>query len=66
VYQTCVHSVLWRSQESGELQADHWCTFFPDAEARLVLEVGFMIVPTVAVLYLFCFIDVSRNKICGG
>lgn len=29
----------------------------PKAEAKLRLKIDFMIVPTVALLYLFCFID---------
>jgi hypothetical protein len=31
--------------------------FDPRAEARLRRKIDFMIVPTVALLYLFCFID---------
>jgi hypothetical protein len=31
--------------------------FDPKAESRLRLKIDLMIVPTVAVLYLFCFID---------
>jgi hypothetical protein len=29
----------------------------PKAEARLRMKLDFMIVPTVSLLYLFCFID---------
>lgn len=32
-------------------------TFDPKAEARLRMKIDLMIVPTVALLYLFCFID---------
>jgi hypothetical protein len=31
--------------------------FDPKAEAKLRLKIDLMIVPTVALLYLFCFID---------
>jgi hypothetical protein len=31
--------------------------FDPEAEARLRLKIDLYIVPTVALLYLFCFID---------
>ena len=38
--------------------------FDPKAEARLRLKIDLMIVPTVALLYLFCFID-RANIVCG-
>jgi len=38
--------------------------FDPKAEARLRLKIDLMIVPTVALLYLFCFID--RANIVRG
>lgn len=31
--------------------------FDPKAEAKLRLKIDLMVVPTVAILYLFCFID---------
>jgi hypothetical protein len=35
-------------------------TFDPKAESRLRLKIDLMIIPTVAVLYLFCFIERSN------
>lgn len=34
-------------------------TFDPKAEAKLRMKIDLYVVPTVAILYLFCFIDVS-------
>lgn len=42
-----------------ELQGRPLVIFDPKAEAKLRLKIDLYIIPTVAILYLFCFIDVS-------
>jgi hypothetical protein len=37
----------------------------PKAEAKLRLKIDFMIVPTVSLLYLFCFIDRANIGECA-
>lgn len=39
--------------------------FDPEAEKRLRRKIDIFIVPTVALLYLFCFIDRANIGTCG-
>lgn len=50
---------LTRSAQSGHALVH----FDPKEEARIRLKIDLYIVPTVAILYLFCFIDVSLHSL---
>ncbi|PGH35853.1 hypothetical protein GX50_01311 [[Emmonsia] crescens] len=58
--------------ERGQAATDHYgrslVQFDPAAEARLLWKIDLFIVPTVALLYLFCFIDranIGNAKLAG-
>ncbi|KAF2004674.1 hypothetical protein P154DRAFT_36242 [Amniculicola lignicola CBS 123094] len=66
------HETVGEAAERGHVATDVYGNslvhFDPKAEARLRLKIDFMIVPTVALLYLFCFIDranIGNAKIAG-
>lgn len=51
------HNAAERGHAATDIYGHSLVTFDPKAEARLRLKIDFYIVPTVALLYLFCFID---------
>ncbi|KAF2818455.1 MFS general substrate transporter [Ophiobolus disseminans] len=51
------HAVAERGHAATDQYGHALVTFDPKAEAKLRLKIDLMIIPTVAVLYLFCFID---------
>ncbi|KAK2623790.1 hypothetical protein QTJ16_006971 [Diplocarpon rosae] len=62
------HAAAERGQAATDRHGMSLVTFDPKAEARLRMKVDLMIVPTVALLYLFCFIDranIGNAKLAG-
>ncbi|RAL62498.1 hypothetical protein DID88_005063 [Monilinia fructigena] len=51
------HAIAERGHEATDRRGQSLVTFDPVAERKLRLKIDLMIVPTVALLYLFCFID---------
>ena len=52
-----LHSAAERGHAATDKFGNSLLTFDKQAEARLRLKIDLYIIPTVAVLYLFCFID---------
>ncbi|PGH17948.1 hypothetical protein AJ79_00847 [Helicocarpus griseus UAMH5409] len=71
--ETAVHKGTARDvAERGQIATDHYgrslVQFDPAAEARLRLKIDLFTVPTVSLLYLFCFIDranIGNAKLAG-
>ncbi|APA06583.1 hypothetical protein SS1G_12698 [Sclerotinia sclerotiorum 1980 UF-70] len=62
------HAVAERGHEATDRRGQSLVTFDPTAERKLRLKIDLMIVPTVALLYLFCFIDranIGNAKLAG-
>ncbi|KAG4029913.1 hypothetical protein MFRU_014g02050 [Monilinia fructicola] len=62
------HAIAERGQEATDRRGQSLVTFDPIAERKLRLKIDLMIVPTVALLYLFCFIDranIGNAKLAG-
>ncbi|KAI6709709.1 hypothetical protein JHW43_007782 [Diplocarpon mali] len=57
LYQEVAHAAAERGQAATDRHGLPLVQFDPKAEARLRRKIDLMIVPTVALLYLFCFID---------
>ncbi|KAH7128704.1 retrograde regulation protein 2 [Dendryphion nanum] len=55
--QETAHQAAERGQVATDIYGQSLVVFDPKAEAKLRLKIDLMIVPTVALLYLFCFID---------
>ena len=55
-----VFSHLLRVEVAIDTYSPTIVTFDPKAESRLRLKIDLMIIPTVALLYLFCFIERSN------
>ncbi|KAK4500869.1 hypothetical protein PRZ48_009061 [Zasmidium cellare] len=55
-----VHDVAERGHNATDQYGHALVEFDPKAEAKLRRKIDFMIVPTVALLYLFCFIGNAR------
>ncbi|KAJ4311435.1 hypothetical protein N0V94_007948 [Neodidymelliopsis sp. IMI 364377] len=51
------HTVAEHGHAATDIYGNAILTFDPKAEARLRLKIDLYIIPTVALLYLFCFID---------
>ncbi|KAJ4420166.1 hypothetical protein N0V82_004509 [Gnomoniopsis sp. IMI 355080] len=54
---TGLHTAAERGQFATDKYGQSLVQFDPKAEAKLRLKIDLMVVPTVAILYLFCFID---------
>lgn len=52
-----LHSAAERGHAATDKFGNSLLTFDKQAEARLRLKIDLYIIPTVAILYLFCFID---------
>jgi hypothetical protein len=52
-----LHSAAERGHVATDKFGNSLLTFDKNAEARLRLKIDLYIIPTVAILYLFCFID---------
>ncbi|CAI6232477.1 unnamed protein product [Periconia digitata] len=62
------HQVAGRGNAATDIYGQSLIQFDPKAEARLRLKIDLYIVPTVALLYLFCFIDranIGNAKLAG-
>jgi len=62
------HEVAGRGNAATDVYGHALITFDPKAEARLRWKIDLYIVPTVALLYLFCFIDranIGNAKLAG-
>ncbi|KAJ4354133.1 uncharacterized protein N0V89_005866 [Didymosphaeria variabile] len=62
------HQVAERGQVATDIYGHSLVQFDPKAESRLRWKIDLYIVPTVALLYLFCFIDranIGNAKIAG-
>lgn len=62
------HHVAARGQAATDIFGHSLVQLDPEAEARLRLKIDLYVVPTVALLYLFCFIDranIGNAKIAG-
>ncbi|KFY95411.1 hypothetical protein V500_02803 [Pseudogymnoascus sp. VKM F-4518 (FW-2643)] len=57
VHEETFHNAAERGQTATDSHGQSLVQFDPDAERRLRLKIDLYIVPTVALLYLFCFID---------
>ncbi|KAK6613755.1 major facilitator superfamily transporter [Botrytis cinerea] len=61
-------AIAERGNEATDRHGQSLVTFDPAAERKLRLKIDLMIVPTVALLYLFCFIDranIGNAKLAG-
>lgn len=62
------HQAAERGHTATDIYGHSLVEFDPKAEAKLRMKIDLMIVPTVALLYLFCFIDranIGNAKIAG-
>ncbi|KAG9604552.1 putative MFS transporter, partial [Aureobasidium melanogenum] len=63
-----VHEAAERGHQATDQYGNSLIQFDPKAEAKLRTKIDFMIIPTVFMLYLFCFIDranIGNAKLAG-
>lgn len=58
------HLVAERGQAATDQYGRSLVQFDPKAERRLLWKIDFYIVPSVALMYLFCFIDRANIGMC--
>merc|ERR1711939_933358 len=57
IHDETLHSAAERGHAATDLYGQSLLAFDKAAESRLRLKIDLYIIPTVAILYLFCFID---------
>ncbi|KAG4410976.1 hypothetical protein IFR04_015893 [Cadophora malorum] len=68
IHDESAHTAAERGHAATDRHGVSLITFDPKAEARLRMKIDLYIVPTVALLYLFCFIDranIGNAKLAG-
>lgn len=57
VHEETAHEAASRGHLATDVYGNAIVHFDPEAEKRLLRKIDWYVVPTVAILYLFCFID---------